>query len=382
MRIRRTTLGALAITLCAGCSTTLEDLPLPSPGLGADSYTVDAVFTDALNLPHKAKVKLGGVDIGEVKSIDAIDFTARVSMNIRSDVALPADVRAELRQATPLGDVFVALSSATSPSTPAGTLEPGSTIDLDDTSAGASVEELLASASLMVNGGGLSKIQTIIGELDQALTGRSADVSTLITELTETVTALNDRSAEIESVLLQASDVSTMLNARSADIDRIARGLPPLTRTLADNSRQMSDVIVAAGGVAGDLDTFTGETGPALRGLIVGTQQVLADVASMGDDLDVTMKQLAELEPKLTTNTQGNAAAIYVRLSWLSLSALDDPASNWPGARDVEDFVGSVSDTLNRVYGRVTGQGLTPQPTVVPPSREGTPPNEPAEDGE
>ena len=367
-----TTLAAAA--LLAGCSTTLEDLPRPSPGVGSDSYRIDAVFTDALNLPQQAKVKLGGVDVGQVEQIDASNYTAVVSMSIRSGVVLPADVRAELRQATPLGDVFVSLSSTSSIAQP-GTarLQPGSTIDVASTSAGASVEELLASASMVVNGGGVNRLQTIIGELDTATAGHSGDASNIITELTATVADLNQRTAEIDSMLSRTQELSSVLGTRTEAIDAIAQQLPELTRTLADNSAGIIDVLIAAGGAADKLGIFTDEAGSALRELLVGTEQTFADVAAIGDDLDATMKQLEQLAPKLTSNTKGNSIAIYVRLSWLSLAALDDPSSHWPGAQDGEDFVGSLTDTLNRVYGRVTGQGLTPAPTIEQPTPTGTP---------
>ena len=255
-----------ATALLAGCSTTLEDLPLPSPGVGADSYRIDAVFTDALNLPRQAKVKLGGVDIGQVQEIDAENYTARVQMAIRSGVNLPSDVQAELRQATPLGDVFVSLSSAgTGADTPR--LQPDSTIDITSTSAGASVEELLASASLVVNGGGVSRLQTIIAELDTAIDGRSADASNMITELTATVTDLNERTDRIDSMLDRTQELSSILGARTDAIDAIAQQLPELTQTLADNSKGITDVIATAGGAADKLATVTDETGPALRDL-------------------------------------------------------------------------------------------------------------------
>nr|WP_296765092.1 MCE family protein [Rhodococcus sp. (in: high G+C Gram-positive bacteria)] len=372
MRSWVTPIAAFSVAaILAGCSTTLEDLPLPSPGVGADSYRIDAVFTDALNLPQQAKVKLGGVDIGQVQEIDAENYTARVQMAIRSGVDLPVDVRAELRQATPLGDVFVSLSSPTE-SSDTSRLQPDSTIDVGSTSAGASVEELLASASLVVNGGGVSRLQTIVSELDTAMTGRSADASNILTELTATVTSLNERTDQIDSMLDRTQELSSILGERTAAIDAIAQQLPDFTRTLADNSRGITELINSAGSMADKLGTFTGEAGPELRSLLIGAQQTFSSVAAIGDDLDIAMKQLEQLAPKLASNTKGNSVAIYVRLSWLSLAALDDPASHWPGAKDGEDFVGSLLDTLNRVYGRVTGQGLTPEPTVEPPTPSGT----------
>ena len=59
--IRHGLRGALAagmIALLTGCAAGLDRLPLPAPEAGGQSYALTAVFSDALNLPAKAKVKL------------------------------------------------------------------------------------------------------------------------------------------------------------------------------------------------------------------------------------------------------------------------------------------------------------------------------------
>src|ERR1700745_4159236 len=95
--------------LLARGATAPDPLPLPAPEAGGQSYALTAVFANALNLPAKAKVKLNGADIGDVESIRAKDFAAYVTMRIRAGVPLRAGATAELRSATPLGDVFVAI---------------------------------------------------------------------------------------------------------------------------------------------------------------------------------------------------------------------------------------------------------------------------------
>lgn len=74
------------VTLLAGCGLDLSALPLPAPTGRGSSYRLTVVFSNALNLPAKAKVRLLGADVGEVESIDAQDFTARVRARIHADV--------------------------------------------------------------------------------------------------------------------------------------------------------------------------------------------------------------------------------------------------------------------------------------------------------
>lgn len=101
---------AISVALLSSCSVGLAELPLPAPSQGKRTYPISAEFVDALNLPGKAKVRLSGADVGEVETMAVRDYTAVVTMQIASDVAIPHGTTAELRSATPLGDVFVALA--------------------------------------------------------------------------------------------------------------------------------------------------------------------------------------------------------------------------------------------------------------------------------
>jgi len=115
-RLRRSVLP-LAVAAClgvSGCATEgLAGLPLPAPGVGSGGYELTAVFGNALNLPANAKVKLAGADIGQVETMVARNYTAVTTLRILDGVQLPQGSTAELRSATPLGDVFVAIKPPT-----------------------------------------------------------------------------------------------------------------------------------------------------------------------------------------------------------------------------------------------------------------------------
>lgn len=104
----------LAMTTTA-CSVELESVPLPKRNVGSDSYTVYATFENALNLPKQAKVKLAGADVGSVEGMTVRDYSAIVTLRISENVTLPVGTRAELRSATPLGDIFVAMQPRSTP---------------------------------------------------------------------------------------------------------------------------------------------------------------------------------------------------------------------------------------------------------------------------
>ncbi|MGV9802315.1 MlaD family protein, partial [Mycobacterium sp. NPDC003449] len=82
--------GLTACLTLSACGTEgLASLPLPAPGVGSGGYTLTAVFSNALNLPANAKVKLAGADVGEVDSMIARNYTAVTTLRILDGVRLP-----------------------------------------------------------------------------------------------------------------------------------------------------------------------------------------------------------------------------------------------------------------------------------------------------
>ncbi len=69
-----------------------------------------ATFDDIGGLSPRAPVRISGVRVGQVESIDLdADLRARVAMNLATDLELSVDTAAAIRTAGLLGDQFVAL---------------------------------------------------------------------------------------------------------------------------------------------------------------------------------------------------------------------------------------------------------------------------------
>ncbi|EFG78854.1 hypothetical protein HMPREF0591_1194 [Mycobacterium parascrofulaceum ATCC BAA-614] len=203
----------------AGCATNgLASLPLPAPGLGSGGYSLTAVFSNALNLPMNAKVKLAGADVGQLESMVARNYTAVTRLRIRDGVQLPRGSTAELRTATPLGDVFVALKppSASDPGAPL--LKDGDTIGLESTAAAATVESVLSSAAVLVNGGAIRNFTNIINGFGKATGDQGQAFGDMIRKSNELLGRLDSRSDQISNALAQLSGLADELDAKNQTI--------------------------------------------------------------------------------------------------------------------------------------------------------------------
>lgn len=223
---------AIAVLLTSGCSTNgLASLPLPAPGMSGGSYGLKAIFTNILNLPSRAKVKLGGADIGEVDSMSTTNYTAVVTMRIRSDVEIPKGTTVELRTATPLGDVFVALKPPRPADPNAPLLRDGDTFGLESTTAAATVEAVLSSAAIIVNGGAVRNLTGTVNGLGRATGPNGAAFGDLIGKSNRLLGTLNARSSQLDSALRDTAELAAELDTRHQTIaELLTAGRPPPMR--------------------------------------------------------------------------------------------------------------------------------------------------------
>jgi len=96
-------LGALALSYL---SFTLGNL---SPN--RRHFALHARFANVGELKQGAPVKVAGVNIGEVKRIQLVDYAAEVELALDDHMQLPSDTIASIQSAGLLGDAFVALSA-------------------------------------------------------------------------------------------------------------------------------------------------------------------------------------------------------------------------------------------------------------------------------
>ncbi|MFH5208715.1 MCE family protein, partial [Antrihabitans sp. NCIMB 15449] len=345
-----TTTLLLAVT---GCGTTVADLPLPEPGIDGETYTVHAIFEDALNLPERAHVKIGGTDVGVVTAIDTVGFAADVEMQISADVELARDTTVELRQGTPLGDMFVAIT--TPPDRQGGDLlVDGDTITIDNTSAGASVEELLVSVSMLLNGGALNQVARISSELNSMFVGRAPQLSHLFVQLNGIMGSLNERTAQVDATLQGLDALMATMNQRKAELGQAAEEFPPVVGVIAEDNQSISRLIEKVSVTTAALGDFTDTTGPEFLSLFDNVQKLMDGFARMGDNLAGSLNGIHTLYEPVTESFQGNALAVAATVSFLSLGALTDPqGSRLPDGTDIGAFAGSLVDVIGRVIGRL-----------------------------
>jgi len=376
--------AALVVTASlttAGCATNgLASLPLPAPGLSQGGYTLTAVFENALNVPALAKVRLAGADVGQLEDLQAKDYTAVAKLRIRNGVELPEGTTVELRSATPLGDVFIAVKPPANAPANVAVLKDGDTIGLDRTQAAATVENLLTGAAVLVNGGAVQNLTDLINGAGKAVGDDGGkNFRNLIDNTNQLLNKMDRRTGQIEDSIVALSGLSRRLDEKNHVIVDLLTAAVPATDVLAEQTNRIADLAVQAGATTDMVGKF-----PSLNGTDTSGRSVIADLNTLSStfndvslDPNVSLASLNRLMPQFIKMTAGNAIAVKGSLDRLILGYIPD--IGFPGDRgfhgpkwaDFNQIIGAFKYTLLRLQERVVGRGPdVPQVPVIPSPTE------------
>jgi phospholipid/cholesterol/gamma-HCH transport system substrate-binding protein len=396
---------ALAMALSAalvssGCATNgLASLPLPAPGIGTGGYRLNAVFANALNLPAHATVKLAGADVGQLESMSARNYTAVTTLRIMDGVRVPVGSTAELRSATPLGDVFVAIKPPTPMDPNAPLLQGGDTIGLPSTRAAATVESVLSSAALLVNGGAVRNFTNFVNCAGKATGDQGHAFGNLINRTNSLLGKLNARSEQIDAAVTATAGLADRLDAKSQAITEILQAIGPATNVLSSNADEIAEVVDQLGATTHQLAKF-----PSIAGTDKSGRSVIKDanaIAAAWNDVvlspDTSLVGLNRLIPPFVKSTPSQAISVRGSFDRLVMGSRPgtgaetggfkgDPAFHGPMRRDWNYLVGSIKYVLWSLHERVVGRGpqtpigqspWTPVGPPLPPAPAGEGPPDP-----
>lgn len=253
--IRRWLVAALVAGayLVSGCSLDPARLPVPGAYVPIGKYSIKIEFSSVLNLPARAKVDLGGVQVGVLDRVQLVGSTAVAYVDVNNSVKLPQNTRAELRQATVLGDIYIALLPAENPAP--SHLHDGDTIPLRNTVPADNVEDILRSVSTLVSGGSLSTLEESVANFNNAFSKDPAELDRMRQKLAGMLRDLAANQDKIDEILTSTERVSNGLLAETGAFDRLINEGPVRLRAMSAVLPSIVQLLVCAQ----DLGRYGGE---------------------------------------------------------------------------------------------------------------------------
>ena len=223
-----------------------------SSPLKPKGYQIQANFPEATLLAQEADVRISGVPVGRVVSLQRDGNRTRATLEIKSRFApLPSDTRALLRLKTLFGETYVELTPGTrnAPKLPDGGSLPNSAIsrsvELDevlktfDPRTRAAFRSWLQTQAAGIDGRGAdlnAAFGSLPGFVDSAngllatLDSQSAAVRRLVSSTGDFFGAISEREGELRSLITDANGLFQTTAARNQDLADVFRQLPRFER--------------------------------------------------------------------------------------------------------------------------------------------------------
>ncbi|WP_228046107.1 MCE family protein [Saccharopolyspora montiporae] len=244
MRARRRVpvLALVAGVTLSGCgSGGLYDVPLPGGAdLGEQPDRVIVHFTDVLDLVPQSSVKVNDVAAGRVDNIGLArdGRTAVVTLLVADQVRLPENAEARLRQSSLLGEKFVELAEPVA-EPPRGELADNAVIGVESTNRNTQIEEVLGALSALLNGGNVDQLNTIVTELNSAMSGNEAELRSLLAHVEHLTARLDGQRGDITRAIDSLDRLSGEFNAQRDKLDEGLRDLQPGLQVVNEQRDQL-----------------------------------------------------------------------------------------------------------------------------------------------
>ncbi|MDO3394568.1 MCE family protein [Nocardioides cremeus] len=286
-------MSVLAVLLVAAFRA--QDLPVIG---GGDTYYAE--FAEAGGLQSDDEVRIAGVRVGQVKSIELADGVVRVAFQVKTDSGFGPDSRADIKVKTLLGSMYISLDPAGS-----GQLEEGATIPVERTSSPFDVVEAfegLADTAGDIDTDQLARSLTTLADLTR---NTPEEFRAALDGVSRLSTNIADKNEEIGSLLQNLERVSSVLDDRDEDLVDLMSDADVLFQALVARRDQIHRLLVSTQELSRELTRLVRDTRGDLEPALQELEDVLAVLNKNEDNIDDSIRLMAPFY-RVFTNTLGS----------------------------------------------------------------------------
>lgn len=286
-------IAVLAMLLLAAFKA--DSLPLIG---GGDTYY--ATFQDSSGLQTGNEVRIAGVRVGKVTSIDLKDGFVRVGFKIKTNSRFGTQTGADIKVKTLLGAMYLALV----PAGP-GQLAKGSTIPVGRTESAYNVVQAFTGLANRAGAINLPQLRKSLNTLADA----TATTPTSFRDALQGVSRLSEnvakRDQQINTLLRNLKKVSAIAANRDADVISLMKDSNVLLQALVARRDAIHRLLVSTGALSQQLTALVSQSRADLKPALSNLSGVVDVLLKNQSDLDQSLRLL---EPfyRVFTSTLGN----------------------------------------------------------------------------
>ncbi len=292
------TIGAISLAVIAALMVLAfkaGDLPVIG---GGDTYY--ASFSEAGGLKPNDEVRIAGVRVGKVRSVDLEGGRVRVTFQVDNSARFGRETGAQIKVKTILGSMFLALQPAGS-----GQMKEGFDIPVSRTSSPYDVVDVfegLAERSERIDTDQLADALDTLASLTRNTPEEFKSALKGVSALSANVAA---RDRELNELLNNLDDVSQVLGERKDDIVALMKDADVLFRALVARRQAVSNLLDATANLSKELTALVRQSRADLKPALDQLQGVVDLLNANQENLDSSLRLMAPFY-RVFANTLGN----------------------------------------------------------------------------
>lgn len=225
-----------------------------------------ALFTDSSSLKSGDSVRISGIRVGTVRSVELQpDNTVLVDFDANDNISLTENTKVAVRYLNLVGDRYLELLDQ-----PGSTrIRPaGSRFGVDQTEPALNLDLLLGGLKPVIQGLNPADVNALTSSLIQILQGQGGDLESLFARTSSFTNALADNGQTVENLIDNLNDTLAVLAKDGEKFSGAVDGLDRLVTGLAAERDPIGDAITALDNGTASLAGLLTESRPALSGTV------------------------------------------------------------------------------------------------------------------
>jgi virulence factor Mce-like protein len=244
-----------------------------------------------------ADVKIRGMVVGEVRSIDVVGDHAALELALQPDkiAVIPVNVSARLLPKTLFGERYVALQIPEKPAP--GHIAAGDVIGQDRSSTAIELEKVLGDVMPLLQAVQPQKLSSTLTAVATALDGRGTQLGQTLARLSDYLGGLNPSLPDLKADITGLANVSGIYDKAAPDLLQALADLTTTSKTLVEKQHGLAELFSTVTTASIDLTNFLAVNKDNLIRLTTAVQPTLDVLAKYAPEYPCLLKQLADSVP-------------------------------------------------------------------------------------
>ncbi len=275
------------------------------------TYPLAVVVDDAAGLESGDPVRVAGVAVGSVTSVDRIpeDGTVRIEFELVSGTEISEASTATVRLRTLLGKKYLDISDP-------GTGEPlsaGDVIPVSQTEAATDVDTLLNAAEPTLERTDVESINGVLASVDRTFSGRGEQLRGVFTDLADLASTFADREVELGRLIEATNRLAVIVDDRDGELRAVLDGMDLVLATLAQRGDNLTSLVDQVSALSDVLSPLLSENRTEFHTLFDQVNVVSDLLVRQADRIDLAITQLPRLAERFyAVTSEGSWVNVYI----------------------------------------------------------------------